>query len=156
MFGTAIDDEYKLENLPENNLVLETLKEENLKEPLFDMGKNVAETTLELFGDLDIEDPFFDQLTYMSPDELPEYKEILSRIGSKSLTEISKKDRMMIMRLPLAYTEGQNRLGLLTDDLKKKILDARFNLRKKLEALPRMPIGLYETDTYNSAASNSG
>ncbi len=153
LFGTAIDDEYKLENLPENKLVLAVLKEENLEKTLFEMGKNVAETTIELFGDLDIEDAFFDQLTYMSADELPEYKKVLSRVGTKPLAEIHRNDRLMIMRLPLAYTEGQNRLGLLSAELKHKILNARKNLRKKLEALPQMPIGLYETNTYNSAAS---
>ena len=153
LFGTAIDEDYKLENLPENQLILEVLREEKLEGALFEMGKNVAETTLELFGDLDIEDPFFDQLTYMSADELPEYKEILSRMGSKPASEISKKDYNLIMRLPLAYTEEQNRLGLLPDDLKDKILDARRNLRKKLETLSEMPIGFYETDTYNEAAS---
>ncbi len=153
LFGTAIDDEYRLENLPENKLVLEVLKDEKMEDTLFDMGKNVATTTIELFGDLDIEDPFFDQLTYMSADQLPEYKEILSRIGTKPLSEVNKNDHTMIMRLPFAYTEEQNRLGLLSEDLKKKILDARSNLREKLEALPVMPVGFYEPDTYNSAAS---
>lgn len=153
LFGTAIDDEYRLENLPENKLVLEVLKDEKMEDTLFDMGKDVATTTIELFGDLDIEDPFFDQLTYMSADQLPEYKEILTRIGAKPLSEISRNDHTMIMRLPFAYTEEQNRLGLLSEDIKKKILDARSNLREKLEALPVMPVGFYEPDTYNSAAS---
>lgn len=153
LFGTAIDKEYKLENLPENNLVLSVLREEGLEDAFYELGKNVAETTLELFGDLDIEDPFFDQLTYMQADELPEYKEILTRIGDKSQGDISAKDRLMIMRLPLAYIEEQNRLGLLTETLKTKVLNARVKLRKKLETLPEMPIGFYETNTYNSAAS---
>jgi len=153
LFGTAIDDDYKLENLPENQLILEVLREEKLEEALFEMGKNVAETTLELFGDLDIEDPFFDQLTYMNADELPEYKETLARIGAKPSADVSKKDYNLIMRLPLSYTEEQNRLGLLADDLKNKVLDARNNLRKKLEASSETPIGFYEPDTYNEAAS---
>jgi len=153
LFGTAIDDKYKLENLPENKLVIEVLKNENLEETLFEMGKNVAETTLELFGDLNIDDPFFDQLTYMNADELPEYKEILSRIGSKQSADVSTNDYIMIMRLPLAYTEEKNRLGLLPVELQNKILDARANLRKKLEALTEMPISFYEPDTYNQAAT---
>jgi len=153
LFGTAIDDEYKVENLPKNRMVLDILREEQLEESLFELGKNVAETTLELFGDLDPADPFFDQLTYMSADELPEYKQILSRIGTKALDDVHIKDRLKIMRLPLAYIEEQNRLGLLTRELKEKILGARSNLRKKLEELPEMPIGFYEPDTYNSAAS---
>lgn len=153
LFGTAIDDDYRVENLPKNTLVLEVLREEELEETLFELGKNVAETTLELFGDLDLEDPFFDQLTYMTADELPEYKKILSQMGSKPLNEVLIADRLKIMRLPLAYIEEQNRLGLLTDELKNKVLKARGNLRQKLEALPEMPIGLYEPDTYNKAAS---
>lgn len=153
LFGTAIDDDYRVENLPKNTLVLAVLREEELEETLFELGKNVAETTLELFGDLDLEDPFFDQLTYMTADELPEYKKILSRMGSKPLNEVLIADRLKIMRLPLAYIEEQNRLGLLTDELKNKVLKARGNLRQKLEALPEMPIGLYEPDTYNKAAS---
>lgn len=153
LFGTAIDDAYKLENLPENKLVLQTLNEEGLEEILYQLGKDVAETTIELFGDLNIEDPFFDQLTYMTADELPEYKAILSRIGNRTLNEITQNDRIMIMRLPLAYIEEQNRLGLLTDNLKTKILSARKSLRKKLEAQPKMPISFYEPDTYNEAAS---
>jgi len=153
LFGTAIDDKYKLENLPENKLVIEVLKNENLEETLFEMGKNVAETTLELFGDLNIDDPFFDQLTYMNADELPEYKEILSRIGSKQSADVSTNDYIMIMRLPLAYTEEKNRLGLLPVELQNKILDARANLRKKLESLTEMPISFYEPDTYNQAAT---
>ena len=153
LFGTAIDNKYRLENLPENKLVIEVLKNENLEETLFEMGKNVAETTLELFGDLNMEDPFFDQLTYMNADELPEYKEILSRVGSKQLADVNNKDYIMIMRLPLAYTEEKNRLGLLPVELKNKILDARANLRKKLEALAEMPISFYEPDTYNEAAT---
>lgn len=153
LFGTAIDNEYRLENLPENKLVIEVLKNENLEDTLFEMGKDVAKTTLELFGDLDIEDPFFDQLTYMNADELPEYKEILSRIGSKQSGDVNSKDYIMIMRLPLAYTEEQNRLGLLPNELKDKILSARANLRKKVEELSDLPISFYETDTYNKAAT---
>ena len=57
------------------------------------------------------------------------------------------------MRLPLAYTEEKNRLGLLPTELKDKILAARANLRKKLEELTEMPISFYETETYNEAAT---
>ena len=154
LFGTAIDESFKLEKLPNNSIVMETLKEAELENDLFELGKNVAETTLELFGDLNIDDPFFDQLTYMTADELPEYKETLNRIGNKKdLEQIQSKDRLMIMRLPLAYIEEQNRLGLLTDTLKEKILTARKKLRSKLMELPTSPVSFYERDSYNSSAS---
>lgn len=154
LFGTAIDESFKLEKLPNNSIVMETLKEAELEDDLFELGKNVAETTLELFGDLNIDDPFFDQLTYMTADELPEYKETLNRIGNKTdLEQIQSKDRLMIMRLPLAYIEERNRLGLLTDTLKEKILTARKKLHSKLMELPTSPVSFYERDSYNSSAT---
>ncbi|MEO0910278.1 MAG: ABC transporter ATP-binding protein, partial [Pseudomonadota bacterium] len=153
LFGTATDKSFEADNLADNEIVLSVLKESQLDDDLFQMGIEVAHTTVELFGDLDPDNPFFDQLTYMDPDELPEYKTILASISNKSKEEISKKDKKMIMKLPLAYVEEQNRLGLLTDDMKNRLLEARNNLREKLLALPDSPIAFYEPDTYNSAAS---
>lgn len=153
LFGTAIDEAFKLENLPDNKTVSDILSDNALEEELFELGKTVAETTLELFGDLNIDDPFFDQLTYMTADELPEYKEVLNRIGGKSLEQVKHKDRQMIMRLPFSYIEEQNRLGLLTDGLKTKILNARKSLRERLEDLAISPVGFYDRNSYNSAAS---
>ena len=153
MFGTAITKGFEPDALPDNEIIRKVLDGNSLYEPLFEMGKQVASTTLELFGDLDPENPFFDQLTYMNPDDLPVYREVLANIGEKSLAEVTEKNRTMIMRLSLSYIEEQNRLGLLTEELTEKILTARKSLREKLEALPVMPVAFYETDTYNSAAS---
>ncbi|MEM7289888.1 MAG: ABC transporter ATP-binding protein, partial [Pseudomonadota bacterium] len=153
LFGTANTSEFQLENLPENSMVLKLLKEEQLELTLFNMGKEIAGTTIELFGDLDPENPFFDQLTYMDSEEIPEYRAALSRIGDKAIGDITEKDRLLIMRLPFAYIEEQNRLGLLTEELKEKILDCRRKLGDQLAARPDEPVALYETETYNDATS---
>ncbi|MEM9277186.1 MAG: ABC transporter transmembrane domain-containing protein [Pseudomonadota bacterium] len=153
LFGTAVAKGFEPDALPGNEIIRKILDDNALHEPLFKMGKEVASTTLELFGDLDPENPFFDQLSYMDPDDLPVYKEILSKIGDQPLASITENQRSLIMRLSLSYIEEQNRLGLLTEDLQEKILLARKALREKLETLPVMPIAFYETDTYNSAAS---
>ena len=153
LFGTAIDPEYELDRLPSNSLVRTVMAEDGLEETFFEMGKEVASTTIELFGDLNPDNPFFDQLSYMSPDDLPEYRATLSRIGNKSFEEVDEADRVSILKLPLSYTEDQNRLGLLTDELKDKVLDARNRLSAKLQELPTMPVAPFEPDTYNRAAS---
>ena len=69
MFGTAITKGFEPDALPDNEIIRKVLDGNSLYEPLFEMGKQVASTTLELFGDLDPENPFFDQLTYMNPDD---------------------------------------------------------------------------------------
>jgi len=153
LFGTAILPGYELDKLPGNILVRSVLDEEKLDQQFFNMGKEVAQTTLELFGDLDPDNPFFDQLTYMNADELPEYRQALSRIGEKPAEEVGEDDLIKIMRLTFSYIESQNRLGLLSEELKDKIVKARANLREKMLELSEMPVALYEPESYNSAAS---
>ena len=153
LFGTATAKGFEPDALPGNEIIRKILDDNGLHEPLFEMGKEVAATTLELFGDLDPENPFFDQLNYMNSEDLPLYKEVLSKIGDQPSEQISEANRVLIMRLSLSYIEEQNRLGLLTDSLQEKILQSRKALREKLKTLPVMPIAFYETNTYNNAAT---
>ncbi len=153
LFGTAILPAYEPNNFPSNQIVTNVLEEVGLEDKLFDMGKQVAETTVELFGELSLDNPFFDQLTYMEPDQIPEYRTVLNRIGNMPIDEITKADRELILKLPFAYTESKNRLGLLDDDLKQGILKARTQLRETLEALDEPPVSFYDPQKYNAAAS---
>ncbi len=153
LFGTAADDRFELDNLPQNEIVTSVLREEGLEDVLFEMGKEIAATTIELFGDLDPDDPFFNQLTYMNADEIPEYRAALGRMGDNGLSKVDAKDKLLIMRLPFAYIEDQNRLGLLTDDLKAKIMDGRRKLHAELEKLPDNPVTFYNPESYNATAS---
>lgn len=153
LFGTAIASGFELDALPSNTIFRKVLDDNGLLDSLFDMGKQVASETIDLFGDLDPENPFFDELTYMDPEDLPVYREILSKVGKKSFNEVDEKHSVPILRLSLSYVEERNRLGLLTDELKVKLLVARKSLREKLMDLPLNPVSFYEPDTYNQAAS---
>lgn len=153
LFGTAIDPAFDPVNFPSNELVRKVLRETGIEQALFEMGKEVAATTVELFGDLPEDNPFFDQLTYMDAEQIPEYRAILNRIGNSPLDEITEADQEMILRLPFAYTESRNRLGLLDDDLKADILKARKALHEAVDKLPEPPVNFYDPDKYNAAAN---
>lgn len=153
LFGTATMPAYQPANLAGNALARVVLEKSGIDKAMFEMGKEVAATTVELFGDLSEHNPFFDQLTYMEPDQIPEYRAILNRIGDKPMGEVPKADQEMILRLPFAYTESRNRLGLLTDELKEGILQARGNMKEALEGLETNPVSFYDPESYNPAAS---
>lgn len=153
LFGTAIAPGFKPEKLSSNALVRSILRKNGLEEMLFEMGKEVAATTVELFGDLSADNPFFDQLNYMDGDDLPEYRLALSRIGGSGLNATSEDDQELILRLPFAYTEAKNRLGLLSDDLKDKIVSTRNTLREALSDLENPPVAFYDPEQYNPAAT---
>ncbi len=153
LFGTAIAHEYEPANFPSNPVVREVLAQAGLEEKLFQMGKEVATTTVELFGDLSSDNPFFDQLTYMEADQIPVYRAILNRIGNLPLAQVAPADQEMILKLPFAYTESRNRLGLLDEQLKADILKARHMLRERLEPLDPAPVSFYDPEQYNPSAS---
>lgn len=153
LFGTAILPAYEPVNFPSNKIVSKVLEQVGLENTLIEMGKQVAATTVELFGELSLDNPFFDQLTYMEPDQIPEYRTVLNRIGSLPIEEVLQADRELILRLPFAYTESKNRLGLLDDELKQGILKARAQLRETLEQFEEPPVSFYDPQEYNAAAS---
>ncbi len=153
LFGTSTLPLYEPANFPSNRIVRGVLSKTGLEERLFELGKEVASTTVELFGDLSADNPFFDQLNYMDAEEIPQYRATLARIGSQPLAQISEADQQLILKLPFAYTEARNRLGLLDDELKAKILEARALLRETLEAFDTPPVNFYDPDNYNPAAS---
>jgi putative ABC transport system ATP-binding protein len=153
LFGTATAPGFQSDNLASNALVREILRKQGLEQSLFEMGKEVASTTVELFGDLSANNPFFDQLNYMEADDLPEYRAALARIGDGSLDSATEEDQVLILRLPFAYTETKNRLGLLDDELKDKIIETRKILHNALSELEHPPVAFFDPDHYNPAAT---
>lgn len=153
LFGTAVTAAYDPANFATNAAVREVLARTGLEDRLFEMGKEVASTTVELFGDLSPDNPFFDQLDYMAHEEIPEYRAALKRIGGHRLADISPADQSLILKLPFAYSETKNRLGLLDDEMKSMIVEARRRLREAIEALPHPPVNFFDPDRYNPAAS---
>lgn len=153
LFGTAVSRGFEPAALPSNMILRNTLKEADLLETLFDMGKQVASETIDLFGSLDAANPFFAELTYMDPEEIPIFRELMAKIGNKKVEELAEDQLVPFMRLAFSYIEERNRLGLLTEELKSQLLDARKMLHEKLLAFPVNPVEFYEPDKYNRAAS---
>jgi putative ABC transport system ATP-binding protein len=153
LFGTAMSSSWEPANFPTNPIVREIINQAGLEQRIFEMGKEVASTTVELFGDLSSDNAFFDQLTYMEPDQIPVYRAILNRIAGMPLSQVPVADQEMILKLPFAYTESRNRLGLLDESLKVEILKARQLLHDRLEKMEDNPVNFYDPERYNPAAS---
>lgn len=153
LFGTAVSPEYEPANFATNEVVRDVLTKTGLLDRLFDMGKEVASTTVELFGDLSPDNPFFDQLDYMDAEAIPEYRAALKRIGNLPIDQITAEDQRLILALPFAYSETRNRLGLLDDEMKSMVVEARRRLHETLEQMDEPPVNFYDPDRYNPAAS---
>ena len=153
LFGTPVTAALSHEALADNPHVKSVLAADNLDETLFEMGKEIAETAIELFADLPPDHPFFEQLSFMTADEIPDYQAALARIQNQALKAADRDDIQMIMRLPFLYIEPRHRLGLLDDELRARIVAARKAFRNRLPAGLEDCIEFYDPQTYNRAAS---
>ncbi len=153
LFGTPVGPTFRDENLPRNAHVLAVVEATGLDEALFAMGRDIAATTIELFRDLPPDHPFFEQLSFMKADEIPQYAETLQRVQGIGIREAEEADRKRIVRLTFTYVESKYRLGLLSDDVIQKVLKARELFREGLPPELAGAIEFYDAERYNKAAS---
>ena len=153
LFGTSEDPAYEPASFPANKLIRSLIAEEGLEEQLFAMGKSIAETTVELFSGLSEDNPFFDQLEYLKPQELPEYQEAIGRVSGVKYKDVTEADKKRFLRLAFTYMESRHRLGLLDDTLRTRIVEARHKLHDKLGSLKANPVVFYDPEIYLSSAS---
>lgn len=153
LFGTPVGSTFAVENLATNTYFLEVLNQTALYEPLLQMGQSIAATVVELFADLPPDHPFFEQVSFMSADDLPEFDAIVIRTSATGLTDASEQDKARLLSLPFSYVEPRHRLGLLDEALENKILAARKRFHQNLPAADADAIEFYDADRYNAASS---
>ncbi len=150
LFGTAVEsDDFTTDNLVENEHLQFVLSKTGLDRDMYEMGIELAETAIELFADLSPDNPFFEQLNFMSPEQLEAYPPILARAKERGFDGADRADKMMILQLPLGYIERKNRLKLLDASLQKRILEARKLFHEELPEHMQEQIKVYDLASYN-------
>ena len=141
------------DNLADDEFVREVLERTKLDATFFEMGIELAETAIELFADLAADNPFFEQLNFMRPEELELYPPVVAEAKKKGFEESSSATRRMLIALPFLYSEPRNRLGLLDDELEARVLEARTIFHEEAPEELRETLSFYEPEAYNAEAS---
>ena len=108
---------------------------------------------VELFADLPAGHPFFEQFSFISAEDLPEFRALLAQIGKTGLGQLDAEQRAKLMRLPFPYVEARHRLGLIDEGMERRLLEARKRFASELPESLRARIEFYDHDRYNAAAS---
>lgn len=153
LFGTPETDELSEHNLAGHKYVRQLLADLDLERLFYDRGREIASTAIELFADLPADHPFFEQLSFMAPDEIPEYQVALTRVASQPYEAVSEEDRQRFIRLPFAYIEPRHRMGLIDDQVKASLMDLRRAFRDGLPEELKGQIEFYDPASYNKNAS---
>ncbi|MBS3650101.1 ABC transporter ATP-binding protein [Pseudaminobacter sp. 19-2017] len=153
LFGAASGSELSDKELARSEYFKSILREDRLGEDLYLMGIAIAENAIELFADLPPDHPFFQQLAFMAPEEIPVYEQLLQRLRGKPFDVVNPEDRVRMIKLSFAYIEPRHRFGLLTPELMDRIVAARHRFHKDLPEDLKRAIERYDPEKYTTAAT---
>jgi len=153
LFGTPIGPAFDFDALADNTYVLQVLTKAGLIDDLVEVGKQVAETMIELFADLPADHEFFEQFSFISATDLPEFVAILGRIGADGTRALSRADRTKLLSLPFKLIPARHRLDVLDQTMQDRLLEARKVFRADLPAEARSQVEFFNAERYNAAAS---
>ncbi len=152
LFGTPTKPDFETAVLARNPLMLEVLAETGLSDALLEMGLSIARTMVEIFADLPAGHPFFEQFSFISDDDLPDFRSIVTRADQSGLASLAETDRRRLLGLPFMYIEARHRLGLIDDALMERLLSARRRFAERLSHSDPGAVAFYRADAYNAAA----
>ncbi|WFU06394.1 ABC transporter ATP-binding protein (plasmid) [Rhizobium sp. CB3171] len=124
-----------------------------LETDLYDMGLEIAENAVELFTDLPPDHPFFQQLTFMTAEDIPTYEALLQKLNGKGFSAATPDERVAIIRLSFSYIEPRHRFGLLTQTLMDKIVKARAKFHEHIPADLARVIERYDPERFTASAT---
>jgi putative ABC transport system ATP-binding protein len=153
LFGTPVGNAFNMDRLAENSYVLEVLEKTGLTDELLEAGQQVASLMVELFADLPPGHQFFEQYSFISSDDLPEYQAIMGRIGRDGVTVLSDGERTMLLSLPFRIVPARHRLDVIADDMKVRVLEARRFFADNLPEALSGSVEFFDAERYNAAAT---
>ncbi|SNB62158.1 ABC transporter [Arboricoccus pini] len=153
LFGTLRGDDFDADHLTQYPYVLETLARTGLDKELMSVGLKIAETMVELFADLPPDHDYYRQFSFIAADDLPYYRALVSRAQPGRLDKLRRADQERLLMLPFKLVETRHRLGLLTEDLKAKVVAARHDFREHLPERLIDRVDFFDPDRLNEASS---
>ncbi len=153
LFGNPVGDAIDVDRVANHEYVRWVLDKADLTGTFLNMGRQVAETMVELFADLPPGHEFFEQFSFIQSDDLPEFQSILNRVGRGSLEELQDEDRDRLLSLPFKIIPARHRLGLIDETIETKLVAARKLFHDNLPADLNGRIAFYAPDEYNAPAS---
>jgi putative ABC transport system ATP-binding protein len=157
LFGTPIDPAFEVDQLSAQPDFLAVLRQQGMEDRLIAMGRQVAETMVELFAGLPAGHEFFDRFSFIAADDLPVFQAIVARTtpdADGKLPAIDAEDRARLIGLPLKLVNARHRLGLIDQTFKNRVLEVRAAIHAAFGKGPAAgKIAFFDPDSYNAAAA---
>jgi ABC-type methionine transport system ATPase subunit len=131
LFGTIYDDSIDSGSMADNPFIRKLLDQTELTDDFLSAGKQIAEIMLDLFSDVEPDSKLFEQFSFISSDDLPEFQSLLGRTQEQTPASFSDSDRISLLSLPFKLVVARHRLGLINESIQARILLARKRIREE-------------------------
>ncbi|MBC8130055.1 MAG: ABC transporter ATP-binding protein, partial [Rhizobiaceae bacterium] len=121
VFGAPRDARLGLAQFFAHPYARETGRATGLAQNLFEMGRDIAVTMIDLFGDLEPGNPLLQRISIMTPEELKDYRQVIMRVAGRSFDQAGATERLALIRLALSYVEPRHRLGLIDEAFQNRV-----------------------------------
>jgi len=152
LFGTPIGPVFEDDSLAENAYMLELLERTRLTDDLQQIGRRLAETMVELFGDLPAEHGLVEEFGFATAEDLPALEKILDRVQRTGFEGLPARDRARLLGLAFKLVAARDRLGLLDEPMQQRIVSARHAFADGLPDSLRGAVEFFDPERYNAAA----
>ena len=127
VFGEPVNPEFEFKTLGNNPYVRSVLEECELTGRFLAIGHKLAETVIELFGDLSPDEPLFEQFSFVDEETLEKLTGLTTLVKREGLDNLAEEDKSLLISLTFQLIVDRHRLGFIDDDMQERILKARRN-----------------------------
>ena len=131
LFGTPIDPAFAPERLAANAEVRKLLDDMGLTADLENAGIEVARLMLELFADEPPDSPLFAEYSFISPEDLDDFRVLLRRLDDKGRGALPARSHEMLLSLPLKLVAARHRMGIPDEAMQQRLVAARHEFRRR-------------------------
>ncbi len=152
LFGTLHGQSIEVERFIDNPKLQKILEETGLNDDFLDAGAKITEIMLDLFSDVEPDSELFEQFSFISADDLPEFNILLQRIRQNGLDQLDDADKRRLLSLPFKLIVARHRLGLINEQIQQRILEARGRIHE-LAQQEEVGIAFFDESSYNPMIS---
>jgi len=152
LFGTVYDDAIDLEQLIDYPAMQKVLKQNDLKDEFLNAGLKIAEIMLDLFSDVEPDSELFEQFSFIEADDLPDFNKLLQKTRQNGVQSLEQSDRRRLISLPFKLIVARHRLGLITEPIQQRILNARRQIQE-FATTEDLGIEFFDESSYNPRIS---
>jgi ABC-type multidrug transport system fused ATPase/permease subunit len=152
LFGMPRHPAFQPAALASNPEVVAMLRDVGLLEDLYEAGAKVAALMVELFADVAPDSNLFEQYSFISPEDLPEFRTLVANMGRRGLAAVPERDKARLLALTFKLVKARHRLGVIDDAVVDRIVVAREEFRRRYEGRADI-CEFFQPDRFSAALS---